>query len=204
MDQAVGRSASPAHDKLIEATIRSIHDHGLASTTVDSICDASGLSRGMIRHCFESKDMLMVASYKGLCDEWAKERLRRRDLYEASDPAILYAAADDIFGPRAMDPAKVSAWLSFSVASLSEPRLREVNRQAYAAMRDEFETDFATVAAKSKLSLDPWQAACGLLALTDGLWLQHLLEPDLMTRDLATATCRTFIDNALSAGKTTT
>ena len=190
-------SEGTAHRALIGATIESIHRHGLGATTVDTICRLADLSRGMIRHCFSSKDALLVAAYEHLCGEWARGREARQASFGTPGRRQLYSLAESMFTPPSFDPVEMSAWLAYSVAALSIPDLREVNRRAYDLMRRDAETNFAAAAAEAGVAVDPWQAACAFIALTDGLWLQHLLEPEVMTREVAMRACFDFIDNAL-------
>lgn len=186
----------PAAEKaLIDATILSIHRHGYAATTVDTICGLAALSRGMIRHCFKSKDALLVAAYEHVGEEWRRGREARRARIGAPGRAQLETMAVDMFTD--LDPAEVSAWLAYSVAALSVPELAAVNRRLYDALRRDAADNFEAAAAAAHVPLDPWQAACGFVALSDGLWLQHLLEPETMSREVAIRAGLDFIANAL-------
>ena len=54
---SVDRSAV---ERLLEATLRSIHLHGFGQTTVTTVTEIAGLSRGMVRHEFGSKQQMIV------------------------------------------------------------------------------------------------------------------------------------------------
>ena len=191
-------TVQPAAEKaLIDATIESIHRHGYADTTVETICSLADLSRGMIRHCFKSKDALLVAAYEHVGTEWQAACRTRRERLGAPGRAQLDAMASDMFVN--LQPAEISAWLAYSVAALSVPELRAVNTRLYDALRRDAAEHFTAAAVEAGVPLDAWQAACGFIALSDGLWLQHLLEPSTMTRAVAIRAGLDFIANALNA-----
>ena len=189
--------SQPAAERaLINATIESIHRHGFAATTVDTISGLADLSRGMIRHCFKSKDALLVAAYEHVGEEWRAGRDARRRRIGRPGRAQLESLATDMFID--LQPAEVSAWLAYSVAALSVPELAEVNGRLYDELRRDAAQNFAAAAAESGVTLDAWQTACGFVALSDGLWLQHLLEPETISREVAIRAGLDFVANALN------
>ncbi len=197
MATTVSPTPQPTAERaLIDATIESIHRHGLADTTVDTICGLADLSRGMIRHCFKSKDALLVAAYEHVGETWRVARAERRSRVGRSGRAQLEAIAFDTIADVA--PAEVSAWLAYSVAALSVPDLAAVNRRLYDELRRDAAENFKAAAVEAGIELDPWQVACGFVALSDGVWLQHLLEPETMTRDVAIQAGLDFIAHALT------
>ena len=190
-------SPQPAAERaLIDATIESIHRHGYADTTVETICGLATLSRGMIRHCFKSKDALLVAAYEHVGEEWRAGCQARRERIGRPGRAQLDALASDMFVN--LQPAEISAWLAYSVAALSVPDLAAVNGRLYGELRRDAAENFTAAAQEAGVAIDAWQTACGFVALSDGLWLQHLLEPATMSRQVAIRAGLDFIANALS------
>ena len=192
---ATTQTAPAAERALIAATIESIHRHGFAATTVDTICGLADLSRGMVRHCFRSKDALMVAAYEHVGEQWRHWREQRNARIGVPGRPQLEAIATDMFSD--LKPADISAWLAYSVAALSIPEIGAVNRRLYDELRRDAAVHFAEAARQAGAALDPWQAACGFIALSDGLWLQHLLEPETITREVAVQAGLDFVANAL-------
>lgn len=189
-------TAQPAAEQaLIAATIESIHRHGYAATTVDTICGLADLSRGMVRHCFKSKDALLVAAYEHVGDEWRRGREERNARLGTPGRAQLDAIAADLFS--GLEPADISAWLAYSVAALSVPGIAAVNRRLYDELRRDAALHFGAAARDAGAAIDPWQAACGFIALSDGLWLQHLLEPETISREVAIRAGLDFVANTL-------
>ncbi len=191
--------ASAGAIRLINATLASIHAHGLCATTVDTICQHSGLSRGMIRHCFSSKENLIVATYRYLGDIWKWEGLARRQRFKRGDRDELYALVEDMFSTQNFDPVRISSWFALSIAAASDAGLRAVNHAIYAEIRTNASEIFAAVAKAEGRKIDSWNQACVLTALADGLWLQHLLDNASITTEMAIDVCRRFIDGSLAA-----
>lgn len=189
-------SSQPAAERaLIDATIESIHRHGYADTTVETICGLAALSRGMIRHCFKSKDALLVAAYEHVGAEWRAGYQARRERIGRPGRAQLDALASDMFVN--LQPAEISAWLAYSVAALSVPDLAAVNGRLYGELRRDAAENFTAAAQEAGVAIDAWQTACGFVALSDGLWLQRLLEPATMSREVAIRAGLDFIAHAL-------
>lgn len=51
-----------AREKLLDATIRLVRERGFASTSVDDLCAAAGVTKGAFFHHFDSKEALGVAA----------------------------------------------------------------------------------------------------------------------------------------------
>ncbi len=56
--------------QLIQATIRSIANHGLADTTVATVSKEAGLSQGIVNLHFQSKERLLVETLRFVADEY--------------------------------------------------------------------------------------------------------------------------------------
>src|SRR5579872_129575 len=62
-------SATGSRQKLLDVSLKLLREKGYAATSVDSLCDAAGVTKGAFFHHFKSKDALAVASaaYWGEC-----------------------------------------------------------------------------------------------------------------------------------------
>lgn len=60
--------SSAARSALINATLESLRDVGLAKASIGEICRRAGLSRGALLHHFPHKNELLVASYVAWID----------------------------------------------------------------------------------------------------------------------------------------
>ncbi len=62
-------SAAASRDRLIEATILCMASYGPAGVSIERIADAAGVSRGLVRHHFDSKRQLLIEAFQRLADE---------------------------------------------------------------------------------------------------------------------------------------
>ncbi|MEM7093651.1 MAG: TetR family transcriptional regulator C-terminal domain-containing protein [Actinomycetota bacterium] len=163
-------TSGSAEDRLVDATLQSIHRHGLGATTVTTITEIAGLSRGMVRHEFGSKQQLVMATMTRLCDRWLSSTEPDSNLSGAEQARSIVRA---MFAPEAFNPVHVDAWLALSVEANSDPELRR--------LRDETERRWLaqlTVAYEASEVIDPQQAAAVTLAAADGLWLRRRVGRD--------------------------
>ena len=79
---------------LIQATIKSIATQGYGASTVQTICDAAGLSRGLISHYFKGKDDLLLEAFRHLVAE-ADEDTRQAVRAVGDDPMQRLLAATE-------------------------------------------------------------------------------------------------------------
>ena len=68
--RAARRTAPPEQRRrqLIEASIRSIADYGLAGTTIATVAREAGLSQGIINLHFKTKERLLIETLRFLSD----------------------------------------------------------------------------------------------------------------------------------------
>lgn len=59
-------------DKIVSAATEKFAEDGYAATSVDSVCEACGLSKGLIYHYFEKKEDLYLACAKKCFSEFAE------------------------------------------------------------------------------------------------------------------------------------
>lgn len=177
---------------LLEATIESIHRHGLAGTTVSTVIELANVSRGMVRHEFGSKQQMLVQTMQSLCSEWTAST-EPDEALEPEDQVLSIVRA--MFATDVFTPAQVDAWLALSIEAASNNELRDVREQAYERWRDQLLSAFM----RTNVS-DARRAADGVLALADGLWLRHRLEPSAMPRVEAERTAVEVAQVLLNSG----
>ena len=161
---------------LIEAAASCMAEGGLAAFTVDRICARANVSRGLITHHFGSIAGLMAATYAHLYDE---------DIPGAG-PQGLEALFDSLFDPAKFNRPRLNAWLALWSAIANSPELTAEHRSRYGAYR-------AQVAAALAARGAPESLAPGLIALIDGLSLQHCIDPESMPPEAARAACEAFL-----------
>lgn len=178
---------------LIAATVRSIAEHGFADATVERICAAAGVSRGLISHYFAGKDDLLLATFRQLTDELGAETARMAHARGGGPVDRLRAAVEVSFRPPVFDAAKMSVWLAFWSEARTRPSLRALNRDLYRGYRAAITRLMAEAARERGVALDAHGSAVALTALIDGLWLEWSLDPDAFSPDVAEAACLDYL-----------
>lgn len=158
---------------LILATLRSIQKHGFQDSTIQTICEESGLSRGLVSHYFDGKDDLLLAAFGYLADLTDAEG---RDMVRAAgkDPFKRLLAAAYVSFARERPYHEV--WLHFWACALHNPAAMKIHRDLWARFRRSSERMLEAAAADRKIELDIAQTALMFTQLIDGLWLSRLLE----------------------------
>lgn len=164
---------------LIAAVLDIMAEAGPAAATVRAIADAAGLSPGMIRHHFASKEDLVNAAYRAhmarqiegaeraLGPGTARERLRRFVSGSLTPPVV--------------DPRAISLWAAFLHMVRRDPAMRATHEATYLAYRDRLQGLIAATLAESgripgRAELRRLAIACN--AVIDGLWLEGGLLPE--------------------------
>lgn len=183
---------------LIEAAIQSLADHGIAGTTITTICEASNTSRGLIAHYFENKEELMAAALRHLYDTVARpvyEETSRPGLTAEQRikkiPAVLFS--NSVFSER-----NRSAFISLWHETLYNDVVRETNQELYRGYLSRMESLFKEAAAERGVSVDVHAAALDFIALVDGNWLGMSIHDSLISRRHAVDACLRLIDRILS------
>lgn len=179
--------------QLLDATRRSIIEHGLAKTTLATVAAEAGLSQGVAVFYFKSKNGLLVetlrAHYQFYADTW------RAALDTAGpdprDRLMALIAAD--FSPEVCSPESLSLWFAFWGEQTFVPQ--------YAAICREFDIDRSGAireicgalmqdAEEQKVN----QVAQWIDTLTDGFWQNLHLQPNRMTPAQCLDSTRAMID----------
>ena len=180
--------------ELIEATLSIIAEHGAAETTVGRICDAAGVSRGLISHYFAGKEGLLLETYRRLSQELAAETAKAVKGRDGDPVGSLRALVEVSFRPPVFEESKMAAWLAFWSASRGNPALGALNRELYRGYRAGVTRLMAEAARTRGVALDAHGAATALTALIDGLWLEFALDAEAIGADRAEAACLDYLD----------
>ncbi|MCC7411933.1 MAG: transcriptional regulator BetI [Gammaproteobacteria bacterium] len=181
-------------EQLIKATIRSVARRGFSGTTMAEVTREARLSLGIVNLHFQSKDKLLVETLRYLADEYKQAW---EDALERSGPRAadrLAALMELDFSRAVCDRNKLAVWFAFWGEAKSRPTYQricaqydhEYNEQVCALCR-------AIVTEGDYPGVDPEAVATGLAAMTDGLWLDMLITPDVVDRKLARKACFSFL-----------
>ncbi|WP_261593735.1 transcriptional regulator BetI [Pseudoalteromonas holothuriae] len=157
-------------EQLIKATIESVAELGLQSTTINSISKKAGLSSGIISHYFGGKQGLIEATVRYLLSSLKYELLKQVSPSTSPQQRLMYIIeANFALVQQRKDTTRT--WLSFWAQSMHDPelhRLQNVNSQRlYSNLASSFRQIMNEQDAKRAAELSA--------AMIDGLWLRAVL-----------------------------
>ncbi|MSQ91600.1 MAG: transcriptional regulator BetI [Gammaproteobacteria bacterium] len=193
------RTAPPAErrEQLIRATIRCVANHGLADTTIATVAQEAGLSQGIINLHFRSKEGLLTETLRYLADEYRNACREAAAAAEITPVAGLLAMVELDFRRNICARDKLAVWFAFWGERKFRPTYRRI-----CAERDKSYDDMVRVMCARLCEpgdypdVEPALVADGLSALTDGLWLDLLVRPESMSRDLARRITLSYLADA--------
>ena len=180
--------------QLIEATIDSIAQYGIAGTTMSTVTDIAGLSIGLVNFHFQSKQNLLEETLRFLAREHHDHWRRAYGDAGLSARDKLLAIVDSHFDPKICTQRKLAVWYAF----FGEGGRRTVYRALVDALDNErFDLskrlcrDIAREGGYTGPPVDT--IAHTLEGLYDGLWLNILMYPDTFDRDAARAKVQAYL-----------
>lgn len=165
---------------LIRGTIQSIARRGFANSTVQTICDEAGLSRGLIGHYFKGKDELLLEAFRSLVTE-ADDDTRRAIREVGEDPLQQLLAATVVSFRRSEQREKSTVWLAFWGTARWNPEMQRLNHHLYARYRRWVQGRLAAAAAQRGLEIDTRRAALTYAQMIDGFALGLIMDKDAYT-----------------------
>ncbi|WP_435257755.1 TetR/AcrR family transcriptional regulator [Thioclava sp. FR2] len=157
-------------ESLIQAALDLMAEGGPRAATVRAIAEHAGITPGLIRHYFTSKEELTRAAYLSLMERMTKES---QTAAEAADTPVraLASVISTSLRPPVMDGTRIRLWAGFLHMVHNDPDMREVHEATYLAYRNLLQSLIEKLPGKS----DPATAhalAIACNAVIDGLWLE--------------------------------
>jgi TetR/AcrR family transcriptional regulator, transcriptional repressor of bet genes len=180
-------SSEDRRAQLMDVALAGLAKGGIQEFTVDRICAAAGVSRGLILHHFGSMGGLLAAVYARLYRETTP------DLSPLPPETRIDTLIDGTFAPKAFNRETLNAWVALWGQIANTPALRDEHRRQYQAYLDAVTEALAALATKKGRSIDARPLAKSLICLIDGLCLQHCLDPEAMPAEAAKEACRAFL-----------
>ena len=167
---------------LIAATLDVIAEFGLQGATVREIADRAGVTPGLIRHYFVSKELMFQAAYRAIMNT----------MFETANDAAEELGTDAIsrlrifvlanFKPPIIDPRNLSLWATFISQITVDEALAAIHREGYLAFRDKLEAHIGAALEEAGRNLAPGELrylAIAINGLMDGLWLEGSMAADM-------------------------
>lgn len=169
--QRVGEETRRA--ALIEATLDLIAEGGPQAATVRAIALRAGVTPGLIRHYFATKEDLVAAAHKSLMTALTEASAARLDDLPDDPLARLAGFVANAVAPPVTDPRAVALWAATMQLVPRDAAMRAVHEATYLAFRDRLQRMIAAaLAASGRGGEDTRALAIAGNALLDGLWIE--------------------------------
>ncbi|MDO6788340.1 TetR family transcriptional regulator C-terminal domain-containing protein [Cobetia marina] len=167
---------------LLEATLSCVAQHGLAGASVRRVAEAAGVSPGLIRHHFGTKDDMVRAAYAYMMGQLTSDIA---DASPASDESsacrLARFIAASLTQPN-LAAHKVSLWATFIGRVRHDATYSAVHQETYREFLDLLRLLIQPVLSANDQPADDAiceEQAIALNGLIDGLWLEGGLEHGL-------------------------
>lgn len=163
--------------RLLAAAAQVFAEHGYVDSRLDDIARAAGFTKGAIYSNFGSKQGLFGA----VLDERAEdERVTLLGELRDDPGSVAGQVAKVIARGVVEEPERRQLGLEFAARATRDEQVREILTQLRRAQRDVAEASIVEVAERSglRLSVRPEVAALILHCLTNGLSMEHLVDPE--------------------------
>jgi len=166
---------------LIRATLDCIAEGGPQAATVRAIALKAGVTPGLIRHYFETKEDLIAAAHEALMSDLTETSAARLDELPADPLARLAEFVANAVTPPVADPRVASLWAASVQLVPRDAAMRAVHETTYLAFRDRLQEMISEALNAAGKPCDARQARALAIAgnaLLDGLWIEASLLPD--------------------------
>ena len=169
-------------DAMIAAALKLISQGGIAAATVRAIAEKAGVTPGLIRHYYKTKEDLTRAAYQTVMDRMTAANAVVLDTAPGDAEVRLADFVCASLRPPVVDPAAMGLWAGFIHLVQSDPAFREVHRTTYLGYRDLLQSLIAALPRKAGAAqLRAEAIACN--GLIDGLWLEACALPEAFVKD---------------------
>jgi AcrR family transcriptional regulator len=164
-------------ESLIAAALDLVAEGGIEAATVRAIAARAGVTPGLIRHYFDSKEDLIAAAYRDHMDRMTAESAAVLDTASDGPAARLACFIHAALRPPVVDARALGLWSGFLHRVQADAGMRAVHRATYLAFRDRLQ-DLIAAALPGTAPARLRQLAIAANAVIDGLWLEGSALPD--------------------------
>ncbi len=177
--------------RLLEAAVSCLAEHGWAGSTVSVVAERAGVSRGAAQHHFPTREDLFTAAVEYVAEE-RSTALRALFPEGAADRRVVIEALVDLYtGP--LFRAALHLWVAASNESQLRPRVTElegkVGRETHRIAVELLDADESRQGVRETVQ--------GLLDMARGLGLANLLTDDRARRERVVAQWAVLLEHAL-------
>lgn len=167
-------------EELIVATLKSIRKHGYLNSTISTIAEESGLSRGLIGHYFVNKDDLIILAHKYYLkniDDFF------RHVVISTKTGHFGKLLHSVFVPFLRDTGYHRMMIHYLSAAWILPDVLAMHRDLWGRYRANIERRMVAAARERNIAIDSRLAAITLTQLGDGLWYGWVMEESYSQED---------------------
>ncbi|MEV0484243.1 TetR/AcrR family transcriptional regulator [Streptomyces sp. NPDC050508] len=177
--------------RLLEAAVSCLAEHGWAGSTVSVVAERAGVSRGAAQHHFPTREDLFTAAVEYVAEE-RSTALRALFPEGAADRRVVIEALVDLYtGP--LFRAALHLWVAASNEAQLRPRVTElegkVGRETHRIAVELLDADESQQGVRETVQ--------GLLDMARGLGLANLLTDDRARRERVVAQWAMLLEHAL-------
>ena len=187
--------------QLVDATIASIHEFGLADATVTRIAKKAGVSPGIVHHYFTSKDELLFETMRLMLENL--RRIAVEKLSNANTPLErINAIIDASFAPEQFSPQVTAAWLALYASAGQSQSLTRILALYHNRLRSNLLFNLKQMNTQPQNPSIFEEQAETIAAIIDGLYLRASLNPTLHLKTTSNQLALTAIQAILSTQTT--
>jgi TetR/AcrR family transcriptional regulator, transcriptional repressor of bet genes len=165
-------SEANRREALIAATQSLVAEGGPTAATVRAIAERAGVTPGLIRHYFGSKDDLTRAAYRALIDGMTDKGSDALEGVGAAPEERLAAFVAASLRPPVVDARAVGLWAGYLHHVQSDPELLALHEVGYLKYRNMLQGLIADLGRADLPEGRLRQDAIACNAVIDGLWLE--------------------------------
>jgi TetR/AcrR family transcriptional repressor of bet genes len=188
--------------ELIQATIKSIENHGFQGTTILTISRQANMSAGIISHYFGSKQGLILATIRHLLEELKQGLLQQiANSEQPITPELrLQMIVDTNFACFQQSTSVTRTWLCFWAQALHDPELARLQSVNSKRLQSNLLHSYRQIISDKQRAI---LAASMTAAMIDGLWLRSSLSQTSEDEfKKAEKMCKQFISSQCQLEKT--
>jgi AcrR family transcriptional regulator len=172
------KKSEDSRRQILDAAIAVLSRRGLASTSVQDIADAAGVSKGVVHYHFDSKDELLEHVLDRCCES-VENRVRVVFEREGTPVERIRRALAEMWVVRREGVAEIRVLTELHVHARQNPAVRKALGAALRKARQQIVdiglTQLLALGLRPKVPIDVVPRL--LLGMLDGLALQHEVDP---------------------------
>lgn len=188
-------------EDLIHAALEIVAEGGVQAATVRAIAAKAGVTPGLIRHYFSSKEDLTRAAYLRVMDQMTRQTASALiDPTKTAEVQLARFIAASV-SPPVVDSTTLGLWAAFLHSARNDPEMRAIHTRGYIGFRDLLQGLIAAVRPDFPPDVLRKKAiACN--AVIDGLWMEGSVLPEAFAPgeivEIALASAAVICETSLS------